>query len=474
MFGECKDCGLRSVSEFLELTGLDDFLPASFGAQQAFVARLETGLAEYGREEEHRLAAQMPPREISDAEDETFHPKICLVAIEPVSNYLMLETYAERRDADTWHEALQARLGGWPVTVRQIIGDGAKALLKQAQIFVGVHFSPDLFHVQQDLVWGTSTALASRTKAGHEAVAVAEQTLHERQAEQAACEQQCPQSTHGAELQRQVAAAEQALAEERQRLAACQQRQKQATDARHGITHDYHPVDLETGRPQTAEEVERKLTGHFDQLDQVARAAELSEGVRKKLAKARRVLPSMVSTIAFFWTTVMAWLKQAAWPWPAERTAEVLRWLSEELLPGHYLLRAAAKAPTAAERERLRQRAEEVLARARSPDGTWGTLSESERTLVEREAGRCADLFQRSSSCVEGRNGQLSLRHHGLHRLTARKLVALQVLHNFYAKRADGTTAAERFFGAAPRPLFAWLLSHLPLPARPRGTRRAA
>ena len=75
---------------------------------------------------------------------------------------------------------------------------------------------------------------------------------------------------------------------------------------------------------------------------------------------------------------------------------------------------------------------------------------------------------------MEGRNGQLSLRHHALHRLTARKLKALTVLHNYAVQRADGSTAAGRFYGTEPQDLFAWLLPRLPLPARPRAVRRAA
>jgi len=224
----------------------------------------------------------------------------------------------------------------------------------------------------------------------------------------------------------------------------------------------------------TDEEVERRLSGHFDRLDAVARDAGLSAQARDKLAKARRVLPAMVRTVTFFWTTVAAWLAEVPWPWPAERTAQVTAWLREQLLPGLYLQRLAAQASTAADRQRLRDLAAEVLDRARSPDGVWGTLSEPERQLVQAQARRCADLFQRSSSCVEGHNGQLSLRHHALHRLTARKLGASRVLHNFLVQRPDGTTAAERFFGAGPRPLFTWLVSHLPLPARPRSRVRAA
>ena len=68
---------------------------------------------------------------------------------------------------------------------------------------------------------------------------------------------------------------------------------------------------------------------------------------------------------------------------------------------------------------------------------------------------------------MEGRNGQLSLRHHSLHCLQPEKPKALTVIHNYFLERDDGTTAAERFFEAAPRDLFGYLLDHLPLPARP-------
>ena len=465
VFGQANDCSPRSIGQFLRLSGLAAVLPPSYGAQQAYAAQLETALAEYGRQEEERLAAQMPPREITACEDETFHPQICLVAIEPVSNYLLLEQYAPQRDAATWNRCLDERLKGWSIIVCQATSDEAKALIAHAEQHLGAHHSPDLFHVQQDLVKGTSVALAGQTRRAHEALTAAEQ---------AACREPCPQSTHAAEWPPQAAAAETATAEARQRLAACQQRQQDATAARHGISHDYHPIDLETGRPLTAAEVEQRLTKHFDRLDEVARDAGLSASAREKLAKARRVLPAMVGTLAFFWTTVAAWLGKVVWPWPAERTAEVLAWLRGELLPGLYLERAAAKAGTAAERQRLRDRAAEIIARARSPTGVWGTFTEAERWLVETEARRCADLFPRSSSCVEGHNGQLSLRHHGLHRLTARKLAGLRVLHNFFVTRPDGTTAAERFFGAGPRPIFAWLRSRLRLPARPRRGHRSA
>ena len=61
-----------------------------------------------------------------------------------------------------------------------------------------------------------------------------------------------------------------------------------------------------------------------------------------------------------------------------------------------------------------------------------------------------------------------------LHRLGARKLGVLTVLHNYWLKRRDGTTAAERLFGKKPADLFEWLLARLPLPPRPARQRSRA
>lgn len=167
-----------------------------------------------------------------------------------------------------------------------------------------------------------------------------------------------------------------------------------------------------------------------------------TERAEKQLAKARRVLDPMSATISFFWKMVGVWF--SCWNLPE------------------------------AVRQWMRELSEKILARARSPNGLWGTLASHVRADLEQKAQTCADLFQRSSSCVEGRNGHLSLKHHALHQLSSRKLQALTVLHNYSARRADGTTAAERFYGTAPCDLFAWLLNRLSVPARPRARRRAA
>ncbi|MBK1702394.1 hypothetical protein CKO22_16190 [Thiococcus pfennigii] len=95
------------------------------------------------------------------------------------------------------------------------------------------------------------------------------------------------------------------------------------------------------------------------------------------------------------------------------------------------------------------------------------SLDQQTRRHLEQVAGECADLFQRSSSCVEGRNGFLALYQHGHHRLSPRKQQVLTALHNFAIQRPDNTTAAERFFGQPHPSLFEQVLERMPWPARP-------
>ncbi len=79
--------------------------------------------------------------------------------------------------------------------------------------------------------------------------------------------------------------------------------------------------------------------------------------------------------------------------------------------------------------------------------------------------------FQRTTSAIEGRNGYLSRLHHSGRGLSESDLEVLTIIHNFDLRRADGSTAAQRFFGRTFPELFPWLIEKmgdLPSPSQPR------
>src|SRR4051794_24661563 len=146
-FTQQGTCGIRLVCEFLRRTGLDSFVASSFGSHQAVAHQLEQAILDYGTNQRRHLAIQMTPRPITICEDETFHPQVCLVSIEPVSDFILLEVYCQGRDAASWTTQLTTALEGLPVEVVQVTSDEAKGLLAHTRDGLGAHHSPDLFHV---------------------------------------------------------------------------------------------------------------------------------------------------------------------------------------------------------------------------------------------------------------------------------------------------------------------------------------
>lgn len=122
----------------------------------------------------------------------------------------------------------------------------------------------------------------------------------------------------------------------------------------------------------------------------------------------------------------------------------------------------------------LAELSSQLLSKVNARDGPLSKLSPQELVELEKVAIECAQLWRRPSSCVEGRNSRLALWHHSWSRLSERKLAALTTVHNFFIKRADRTTAAERFFGQKPKELFPWLLERLTLLGRPAQKRPRA
>lgn len=454
--------GVRVVCQFLELSGLSAFVGASYGTQQQINAALESAVVAFAEEQRRALAEGMPPRQVTVCEDETFHPEVCLVGLEPVSNFILLEQYAKDRTAATWTQALTAALEGLAVEVIQGTGDEGKGLVSHVQSAFGAHHSPDLFHVQHEVVKATSLPLARQVKQAEATVAQARGQWQAAREAQAAFERQ-PQPSRGrppafeARIQATLVALEQAEHDQQQAL-------RQQTDARECVRELsalYHPYDLQTGRAQPVERVAQRIGDAWARVHQLAKAADLPSRARERIEKAKRVTTQLLATITFFFATLYAKVEALNLP-PALETA-----LCEQLIPAIYLDRVADRCTHAAQRRALRALSAQLLEPLRQPEQAFQALATDERQRLEQVAAECADLFQRSSSCVEGRNGQLSLHHHGHHRLSDRKLAALTAVHNFFIRRPDGTTAAERFFGRPPAPLFAQLLERLPLPPSP-------
>ena len=293
-------CGIRLVCQYLELTGLDKFVASSYGAQQKVSVQMEQALVDFDKEEKKRLAEGMKPKEITVCQDENFHSDPCLVAIEPVSNFIVLEKYSESRKADEWTKAMKEALKGLPVEIVQSSSDEGKGIVHHVEKDLRAHHSPDVFHVENEIVKGTSAPLASKTKRASEAHAKAAEKVNHTMKEKEAY-----LSTKGgpgrlSDFDKRIEEARTKEKEARQCLQKAEEHQKQMKDAIKGISEAYHPFALDTGRMKSSEEVSTSLNKCFSEIEDVASSAEFSEVSFKRIKKAKKVVVDMVATILFF------------------------------------------------------------------------------------------------------------------------------------------------------------------------------
>lgn len=456
VFHQRNACGLRQIGHFLELVELDHFVGSSYGALHALDRQLQDDLAQFAQQQRQHLGPGRPARDIALCLDENFHgPHVCLVAIEPVSNFILVEAYAECRDSATWAVAITCGLEGLAVRCVLFTGDGATGLIRCAREEFQVAYHPDLFHLQRDLA---RPILAPLTRPIHQAqkdLEKARQKTHKLDV----AEQTGPLVLETAlEIVRGEVKAQQRLEQARGKL-------EQAAQPIREISKVYHPFDRQSGQPVTAEQMQARLSQPVQRLTEVVEAEGLGERAQQAVAKARDWVVVLAGCIAWFWTRTRLRLEEL------DLSEEAQRLLEENLLAGYYWEMASQREKDPEERKRLGELAERLQGQGWQQGGALAGLSQTERKELERVAQECVGLFCRSSSCVEGRNGRLSLLHHGQTRLSERKLQALTAIHNYVVRREDGTTAAERFFGQKHPDAFTWLLQRMPELPRPAAKR---
>lgn len=298
---EVGACGIRLACLFLKLTGLDRFVAASYGAQQQVNRQVEESMVAYRQEETARLAKDMPRKDITVTQDETFTGGLCLVGSEPVSNFIILEQLAQARDQTTWNQLMAPALAQLNCGVIQSTSDEAPALLAYVEHHLEAHHSPDLFHVQHELVKAVSGPMATKERAANKAVTEVREELERAQTHPQRVGDEFEKRGPGRPPKEPVnlEQAEQGLesaSREHERLA--QQREQVKASIR-GIGHDYHFVDLERGVRRNGPLIASDIQGHIEQIRAIAQHEGLSQSCLERIDKAERVVPKMQATIEF-------------------------------------------------------------------------------------------------------------------------------------------------------------------------------
>jgi hypothetical protein len=285
--------------------------------------------------------------------------------------------------------------------------EAAPGLLAYVEYHLRAHHSPDLFHVHHELSQAVSVPLATTQRAAATAVAKAEKTLKQAHeylalATNAPAQRGPGHPPKGVASLEQVKDALEGARDAHQRLSA---QHAQVMQCIRAIGQAYHFVDLDRGGRRHGKRIAGALQAQTDTIRAIAQQKTSVKYVWRRIEKAERVIPKMQATIECVSGSVRQQASQLALPQPASYA------MHAHLMPSYSLERVAstrtvtAGAPLHALAERLRP---PLFA----SDGVFGTLSPVEQETLKTEAAKLAEVFQRSRSNVEGRNGYLSLRNH--------------------------------------------------------------
>lgn len=452
---KCGPGGIRGMQEYLHNSGLDGFVASSEGTLQNFWVCCEKYIVEFGELEEKRLAAGMRCRKITAGLDEMFRNKRpCLVAIEVVSNYILLEKFTEDRKADTWKKELEPRLNELNIELGQAVSDLCGAIRSVTKDLGAEHVS-ELFHAQYEISKATLAPLAAQERCAEKALKEAEEDIKKIKGKPlrlGKADSKKQQFEKQRELEEAIKIRDNIKVEFKKKA----KRREDVKTAVREMGKIHHPIDLKTGALQTVGVMESRFNEQFKIIHERAEEANLSESSIEHIEKAQKAFDAIVCYMKYFFVMFAAFVDGL------RLGLEQEKFFNEVIFPLSYLKIIWRRLPKKVKEEN-RQLLQNLEVRIR--DAPWSEELKHEWMEKGREL---AETFQRSSSCVEGRNGVLSLNYHRFHRLNERSLKVLTIMHNFDIRRADGTTAAERFFGAKHENLFESLVINVRIPGRPK------
>ena len=460
-FGVRGGCSVARISDFdraMHMNKLVASSPSSLRRVQDVVLR-EIGV--YGTAQRTACAKGMLNREVVFAVDENFHwDQMLLVAMDLVSGFLFCETPAERRDGETWKDTLTRSIEGLNVTPIALTCDAAKGLQGCADLRK-VSVGSDILHIQHPLCQALTGPMARQVEKAQEAVIEAQAAVDAVKSARADGSEPHHDPEPPPDLDARERAARAVAKNAQTKADAVVERQTRIKEGILELSDQLHPVDPATGAPRDAVQVRAEQFKTVEKLRDQARAAGLSGHAITAVNKLFGRLDERSCIVAWWHLRVIRRVGALA------RSTARAAWVGTVLVPAldvRHCVRFGRDATTRAARQGIAN----TLWQGVVSSPFWTAWSLEERKRVRAVAQSCAECFPRSSSGVEGRNGQDSLCLHPRHQISPAFREARLVLHNDVIERADATTAAERLFGQRPADLIEYLCDRIKLPARGR------
>ena len=433
LFGIKNGIGAGTISEFFKLLRIDKHVGSRPTTIKNNINKIQEMLEEYLKSQQAKQISAKSLKIVGGA-DETFFNEMILVFMELRSGFIFVEEASEDRCYETWKQKIQNIVDKFGVTFQYIVTDRAKALIKLAENGLGCLSIPDLFHASHEIVRVFGLRLGRKKDAIVKELAKATSALALLKELGKDINQQEGIISH---LRKEQAIIESGISRYRQIL--------------HALSKIVHPFDISNSNRQTSARVHLLLNQLVEEIRLLQNEYEIKDS-KKHIEKFCKQIEGIASIIDAWWLWAEESLESD------EITGEIQKWLLTFLLPTIYWQQQAERTKNPDLKESYLYAFEKAQLELEQHPLT-SSLIHQEKWLSWAEW--MVSNFQRTSSAIEGRNGCLSQIHHNGRGLTTKRLKALTIIHNYYLKRSDGTTAAERLFGRKFADPFEWLVEHM-------------
>lgn len=433
LFGIKGGIGAETIALFFGLLRLDTHIGVSATTIKKLRHNMMDFLIEYGKEQENNHLCERSLK-IAAGFDETFFKKMILVFMDLPSGYIFLEEESQDRTYDTWKEMIQHIAEKFRIDFKYTVSDRAPALIKLAIKGLECLSIPDLFHASNEIVKLFGLRL-NRKKADLKnklTIAIAELALLK-------------------ELSKDISQKENIICQLENEYSLTETGISTYQRILHELSKIVHPFDINSSDKQTSATVLNLLINMVEQIKVLQKELGINDD-KKRITKFNNQIEGIASLIDTWWL----WCEESVNNDKIDN--ELKNWLLMYLLPSVYWQYQVKRTKNPDLKESYRKAFEDAQLKLEQHPLTPLFITQKEWLPW---AQWMASNFQRTTSAVEGRNGCLSQMHHNGRGISVKRLKTLTIIHNYYLKRLDGTTAAERLFKRKFVDPFDWIVNKM-------------
>ena len=432
VFGIQSGVGSVTISLFFNLILVGSYIAISPSSIKNSKQKMRAGIEAFGVIQMLVVLKQCENKELHLGGDETtFGANQFLILMELTSGFIFTEALVTDRKEATWKKHTESLLKPFK-KILSFASDGGKALLNLGKVYLCDN-TMDLFHFLKDMRSLFATKFHSKRRA---------------------------LTTKLEKIKKSGATYEDKAAAEKEindGLLVLDNGQKQYRQCLFTVSTQVHPFK-NIVEPKSSLELKSELHEQVELLRRVAKECSITDKYNLLQRAENRVEPcSLLNDLWHSWVDASLLCNISA--------PEVQAWAKEVLLPYYYWKQQAKKSKR---KERLRDYYQDIESRAKAALDAHPLTQEHLIKSWIQWAVAMVNKYQRTTSAIEGRNARLTHYYFATRGVRASHVTALTVLHNFWIRREDNSSAATRLCGTEFPDMFDWLLKYMPEMPLPR------